>query len=79
MGVPLALFGFVAVVIGGMGSLVGAVVGGFVVGVVVTLLQAYLPPDFRSFRDAFAFGFVILILLIRPTGLIRAKALIERV
>ncbi|MGE3335438.1 MAG: branched-chain amino acid ABC transporter permease [Rhodospirillaceae bacterium] len=79
MGVPLALFGFVAVVIGGMGSLVGAVLGGFVVGIIVTLLQAYLPPDLRSFRDAFAFGFVILILLLRPSGLIRAKALIERV
>jgi branched-chain amino acid transport system permease protein len=79
MGVPLALFGFVAVVIGGMGSLVGAVVGGFVVGIIVTLLQAYLPPDLRSFRDAFAFGFVILILLVRPSGLIKAKALVERV
>jgi branched-chain amino acid transport system permease protein len=79
MGVPLALFGFVAVVIGGMGSLVGAVLGGFVVGIIVTLLQAYLPPDLRSFRDAFAFGFVILILLLRPSGLIRAKTLVERV
>ena len=79
MGVPLALFGFVAVVIGGMGSLVGAVVGGFVVGFIVTMLQAYLPPDLRSFRDAFAFAFVILILLFRPAGLIRAKTLKERV
>lgn len=79
MGVPLALFGFVAVVIGGMGSLTGTVVGGFVVGIIVTMLQAYLPPDLRSFRDAFAFGFVILILLFRPSGLIKAKALVERV
>jgi len=79
MGVPLALFGFVAVVIGGMGSLVGAVVGGFVVGFIVTMLQAYLPPDLRSFRDAFAFSFVILILLFRPSGLIKAKTLMERV
>jgi branched-chain amino acid transport system permease protein len=79
MGVPLALFGFVAVVIGGMGSLVGAVVGGFVVGIIVTMLQAYLPPDLRSFRDAFAFAFVIAILLLRPAGLIKAKAFVERV
>jgi branched-chain amino acid transport system permease protein len=79
LGVPLALFGFVVVVVGGMGSLVGAVVGGFVIGFVVTFLQAYLPPDLRAFRDAFTFGFVILILLFRPAGLIRAKSLIERV
>ena len=79
MGVPLALFGFVAVVIGGMGSLVGAVVGGFVVGFIVTMLQAYLPPDLRSFRDAFAFTLVILILLLRPDGLIKTKTLMERV
>jgi branched-chain amino acid transport system permease protein len=79
MGVPLALFGFVVVVIGGMGSLVGAVVGGFVVGFIVTFLQAYLPADLRSFRDAFAFAFVIIILLFRPAGLIKAKAFVERV
>jgi branched-chain amino acid transport system permease protein len=79
MGVPLALFAFVATVIGGMGSLLGAVVGGFVVGFVVIMLQAYLPEDLRAFRDAFAFTFVILILLIRPSGIIRTRALVERV
>lgn len=79
MGVPLALFAFVATVIGGMGSLVGAVVGGFLVGFVVIMLQAYLPEELRAFRDAFAFTFVILILLIRPAGIIRTRALVERV
>ncbi len=79
MGVPLALFAFVATVIGGLGSLLGAVVGGFLVGFIVILLQAYLPQDLRVFRDAFAFGFVILILLLRPSGLVPTKALIERV
>ena len=79
MGVPLALFAFVATVIGGMGSLLGAVVGGFLVGFVVIMLQAYLPEDLRVFRDAFAFGFVILILLIRPSGIVPTRALIERV
>jgi branched-chain amino acid transport system permease protein len=79
MGVPLALFAFVAVVIGGMGSLVGAVVGGFVIGIIVTMLQAYLPPDLRAFRDAFAFAFVILVLLVRPAGLIPARTTVERV
>ncbi len=79
MGVPLALFAFVAVVVGGMGSLVGAVVGGFVIGIIVTMLQAYLPPDLRAFRDAFAFAFVILVLLVRPAGLVPSRSTFERV
>jgi branched-chain amino acid transport system permease protein len=79
MGVPLALFAFVAVVVGGMGSLVGAVVGGFVIGITVTMLQAYLPPDLRAFRDAFAFAFVILVLLVRPAGIIPSRSTFERV
>jgi branched-chain amino acid transport system permease protein len=79
MGVPLALFAFVAVVVGGMGSLPGAVAGGFLVGFVVTMLQAYLPPDMRVFRDAFAFAFVILVLLVRPSGLIPSRTAVERV
>jgi branched-chain amino acid transport system permease protein len=79
MGVPLALYAFVAVVIGGMGSLVGSVAGGFLVGIIVTFLQAYLPQDLRGFRDAFAFAVVILMLLLRPAGLIQNKNAIERV
>lgn len=79
MGVPLALFAFVAVVVGGMGSLPGAVAGGFLVGFVVTMLQAYLPSDLRVFRDAFAFAFVILVLLVRPAGLIPSRTIQERV
>lgn len=79
MGVPLALFAFVAVVVGGMGSLAGAVAGGFVIGMIVTMLQAYLPTDLRPFRDAFAFGVVIAVLLWRPAGLIPSKTSFERV
>jgi branched-chain amino acid transport system permease protein len=79
MGVPLMLFAFIATVIGGMGSLVGAVVGGFAVGFIASMLQAYLPDDLRSFRDAFVFTIVILILLFRPSGLIPTKALVPRI
>ena len=79
MGQPIALFAFIATVVGGMGSLLGAVVGGFAIGLIVVMLQAYLPPDLRVFRDAFAFAFVILVLVARPSGLIRAKGRIERV
>lgn len=79
MGVPLMIFAFVATVIGGMGSLPGAVVGGFAVGFIASMLQAYLPENLRSFRDALVFGIVILILLVRPSGLLPTKALAERV
>jgi branched-chain amino acid transport system permease protein len=79
LGVPLMLFALIATVIGGMGSLVGAVVGGFTVGFISTMLQAYLPEGLRSFRDAFVFAIVILILLFRPSGLIPTKALVQRI
>jgi branched-chain amino acid transport system permease protein len=79
MGVPLQLFALVAVVVGGMGSLPGAVIGGFFIGGVATGLQAYLPSELRPFRDAFTFGIVILVLLFRPSGIVRVKSVIERV
>ncbi|MCP4623385.1 MAG: branched-chain amino acid ABC transporter permease [bacterium] len=79
LGVPLMLFGFIATVIGGMGSLVGAVVGGFTVGIMSVVLQILLPVEIRPFRDAFVFTAVILILLFRPEGLLRVKTSIERV
>jgi len=62
-----------------MGSLVGAVVGGFTVGIMSVLLQILLPVEIRPFRDAFVFMAVILILLFRPEGLLRVKTSIERV
>jgi branched-chain amino acid transport system permease protein len=79
LGVPLMLFALIGTVIGGMGSLIGAVVGGFTVGFVASMLQAYLPEELRSFRDAFVFAIVILILLFRPSGLIPTKALVQRI
>ena len=79
MGVNLVIFAFIATVIGGMGSLPGAVLGGFLVGMTASLLQAYLPDGIRQFRDAFLFLFVILLLLLRPSGIIRLKQYEERV
>ncbi|MFE0019281.1 branched-chain amino acid ABC transporter permease [Mesorhizobium sp. NPDC059054] len=78
-GVQLVIIAFVATVIGGLGNLVGAVAGGFLVGVVSTLLQALLPEEFRPFREAFLFAVVILVLLLRPQGIFPAKGLRERV
>ena len=62
-----------------MGSLPGAVIGGLLVGVVTTLLQTFLPPDLRPFREAFLFALVILALLVRPNGLFPARGLKERI
>ena len=69
MGAPIMLVAFVATVIGGLGSLLGAVLGGLLIGVVSTLLQASLPLDARPFRDAFVYLAVIALLVGRPNGL----------
>lgn len=79
MGLMPVVFAFFATVIGGMGSLAGAALGGFLVGFFSVLLQAYLPIELRPFRDAGVFALVILILLVRPQGLIVIRAARERV
>ncbi len=79
MGVPLVIVAFVATVIGGMGSLPGAVLGGYLIGMFSVALQALLPADLRAARDAFLFAAVILVLLFRPHGLIRSRNTIERI
>ncbi len=79
MGVLVIVYAFFATVVGGMGSLVGAALGGFVIGTLSVFLQAYLPVDMRPFRDAFLFAIVIGILLMRPQGLIVPRSARERV
>jgi branched-chain amino acid transport system permease protein len=79
MGLQPVLVGFVAMVLGGMGSLRGAVLGGFVLGFVTVALQSYLPLELRFYRDAFAYAAVILLLLVRPHGLIVARSTTQRV
>ena len=73
MGVPLVLFAFVATVVGGMGSLAGAVLGGFIVGVASVFFQVVLPIDWRPNRDVWVYGMILLILLLRPSGLVKVK------
>jgi branched-chain amino acid transport system permease protein len=79
MGLQLVIIAFVGTVIGGLGSLPGAALGGFLVGVTTILLQALLPPELRVFREAFLFLAVTLVLLVRPQGLIPARGLKERI
>ncbi|MCB1377753.1 MAG: branched-chain amino acid ABC transporter permease [Alphaproteobacteria bacterium] len=72
MGFVPVLKAFVAAVIGGLGSLSGAVAGGFALGILEVLFQAFLPDAALPYRDAFVLGFVILLLVWRPDGLIPA-------
>jgi branched-chain amino acid transport system permease protein len=79
MGANLMLVAFVATVIGGLGSLPGAVVAGYLIGAATVIMQVVLPPDARPFRDAFVYGAVIVMLIWRPNGLFSAKAAKQRV
>ena len=73
IGLMPLLIAFIATVIGGMRSLVGAVVGGYVLGLMTVAINLLLPQDFLEYREAFTFTLVILILLFRPQGLIKAR------
>jgi len=69
MGVGPVIKAFVAVVLGGMGSLSAAVLGGLVLGGAETLLSAYLPNAIVPYQDAILFAAVGLVLVLRPQGL----------
>jgi branched-chain amino acid transport system permease protein len=77
-GAPL-LVGFIAVVIGGMHSIPGSVVGGFVYAFIANVLALSLPSTMLSFRDAIMFAIVIAFLVLKPEGLIRGSYQEERV
>lgn len=79
IGLGPLLIAFVATVIGGMRSLVGAVVGGFVYGMIFSFIGVLLPQTLLDYREAFMFLILILILLLRPEGLVRVKYAQERV
>jgi branched-chain amino acid transport system permease protein len=79
MGGPIMLVAFIATVIGGLGSLHGAVMAGFLMGAVSVVLQALLPLDVRPFRDAFVYIAVIAILIARPQGLFITTSATQRI
>lgn len=70
IGMMYGLKAFVAAVLGGIGSIPGAVVGGLVLGVAEVMGVAFISP---SFRDAIAFGILIFILIVKPTGIFGKK------
>jgi branched-chain amino acid transport system permease protein len=67
MGYSAGLKGFSAMVIGGMGSLPGAILGGFVLGAAETAATTVF---WSGYRDIVAFGLLILVLIVRPSGLL---------
>lgn len=74
------LKGFVAAVIGGLGSLTGAVIGGFILAALEIFFQVTLPAANTPFYEAIVFGIVVLVLLFRPQGLLAGRGIgIERV
>lgn len=75
LGFTPVLKAFIAAILGGLGSLRGAVAGGFLLGFIEIYLAAFLPPSLQEFRDPIGLGFVVLILLLRPNGLLPASSL----
>ncbi len=69
IGVMPGLKCFIAAVIGGIGNIKGAILGGILLGV-IEILIVYLFPSVTGYKDAFAFIALILILLFKPTGLL---------
>lgn len=71
MGVNAGLKAFTAAVVGGIGNLAGAVLGGFIMGLSETYIAG---SSFSNYRDAFAFVLLIFVLLVRPGGLLGSVA-----
>lgn len=67
------LIALIATVIGGMQGLSGAIAGGYLLGALTVGMQLVLPQELLDYREAFTFGVVILVLLVRPQGLIPGR------
>jgi branched-subunit amino acid ABC-type transport system permease component len=72
LGVLIGLKGFAAAIVGGMGSIQGAMAGGLLIGMLEALSIGFLP---SGYRDAIAFALLAFILLVKPAGLVGARAL----
>lgn len=70
MGFMPGVIAFVAVVIGGIGSIPGAVLGGFLIGLIQIFTVGFLPLGWSVYRDAIVFTLLIIVLLIKPMGIL---------
>lgn len=66
MGETLIVKAFVITILGGMGSIIGAIVGGYILGLIEALGAMYISVDYK---DAFAFALLVIVLTMRPQGL----------
>jgi branched-chain amino acid transport system permease protein len=69
MGAMLGLKGFCAAVLGGLGNGIGAVLGGFIIGIVENLAIGFAPLGYSGYKDAVAFIILLVILFVKPSGL----------
>lgn len=74
MGFLPGLKAFVAAVIGGIGVIPGAVLGGYLLGFAEILFVGFLPPELSGYRDAFVFALLLIVLLIRPNGILGSSS-----
>jgi branched-chain amino acid transport system permease protein len=79
MGLSPVLAAFVATIIGGLGSLWGAALGGFLLGATTVVFQTFLPLGLRVYRDAFTFAVVLAMLVFLPQGLAGGRSIERRV
>jgi branched-chain amino acid transport system permease protein len=68
-GIKFGLRGLAVIVLGGLGSIPGAVIGGFLIGII----EAFVPQQYSGYKDAVAFGILFIMLLVRPQGLLGRK------
>ncbi|ABV33366.1 MULTISPECIES: branched-chain amino acid ABC transporter permease [Pseudothermotoga] len=60
---------FIAAVVGGIGSIQGAMIGGFILGISEIMIVAFIP-SLAGYRDAFAYAILLFVLLVKPTGIL---------
>ena len=77
-GMPLTVLALVGAVIGGINRINGALVGGFAMGFASSMFSSWLPQGVVQFRDAFVFLLVIVVLLVKPQGLLAGAGTVER-
>jgi branched-chain amino acid transport system permease protein len=72
-GLTPLLFGVIAAIVGGLGSLTGAVVGGMALGLTQVFLRSWLPADLVGLTEAFLFVLIALLFIVRPQGLVTVR------
>jgi branched-chain amino acid transport system permease protein len=78
-GLTPVLYAFVATVLGGLGTLIGPALAGFGLGVLTVVLQVSLPTELLPYRDTLVFAGVLVLLVVRPQGLIVSRSRLVRV